>query len=107
MLTEDIDESLYMSPPSGFEDPTGAGRVFKLNKSIYGLKNASWCWFRKLSAVMIELGYKSVDASECFWVYNDGKLKALFVVHVDDYVHAYNDASLDKKLEGKFQDLWD
>lgn len=35
-----------------------------------------------------------------------GKLKALFVVHVDDYVHAYSDASLDKKLKGKFQDLW-
>ena len=105
-LSEDIDEPLYMRPPAGFEDPTGQGRVFKLTKSIYGLKNASYCWFKLLSSVMRELGYKPVDASECFWAYNDGERKALFVVHVDDYVHAFNDATLDKILVDKFTKLW-
>jgi hypothetical protein len=105
-LAEDIDEPLYMRPPAGFEDPTGQGRVFRLKKSIYGLKNASYCWHKMLASVMKEMGYRAVDASECFWMYEDGKAKALFVVHVDDYVHAFNDASLDTRLVNKFKELW-
>ena len=33
-LTEDV----YMMQPEGFVDPTNAGKICKLQKSIYGLK---------------------------------------------------------------------
>lgn len=33
-----------MIQPSGFEDPKNAGKVCKLLKSIYGLKQASQSW---------------------------------------------------------------
>ena len=93
-LAVDVEEPLYMAPPDGFEDPTGQGRVLRLKKSIYGLKNAAYCWHKALVAVLLELGYVAIDGSQCFWLFKDSHgRKALLAVHVDDYVHAFNDAS--------------
>jgi Reverse transcriptase (RNA-dependent DNA polymerase) len=35
---------VYMIQPTGFEDPKNAGKICKLLKSIYGLKQASRSW---------------------------------------------------------------
>src|SRR3954449_5119108 len=40
-LNGNIDEELYMMQPEGFVDPKDADKVRKLQRSIYGLKQAS------------------------------------------------------------------
>ncbi|CAI7838291.1 unnamed protein product [Closterium sp. NIES-53] len=37
-----VDEEIYMKQPEGYDD--GSGRVFRLNKAIYGLKQAPMSW---------------------------------------------------------------
>ena len=39
-----LKEELYMMQPEGFADPKGANKVFKLQRSIYGLVQASRSW---------------------------------------------------------------
>ena len=39
-----LEEELYMMQPEGFIDPKGANKVFKLQRSIYGLVQASRSW---------------------------------------------------------------
>ena len=39
-----LKEELYMMQPGGFVDPKGANRVCKLQRSIYGLVQASRSW---------------------------------------------------------------
>ena len=39
-----IKEELYMMQPEGFVDPKGANKVCKLQRSIYGLVQASQSW---------------------------------------------------------------
>ena len=39
-----IKEELYMMQPEGFVDPKGANEVCKLQRSIYGLVQASRSW---------------------------------------------------------------
>ena len=39
-----IKEELYMMQPEGFVDPKGANKVSKLQRSIYGLVQASRSW---------------------------------------------------------------
>jgi hypothetical protein len=40
-LNGNIEEEMYMMKPEGFVDPKDAGKVCKLQRSIYGLKQAS------------------------------------------------------------------
>ena len=39
-----LKEELYMMQPEGFVDPKGANKVCKLQRSIYGLVQASQSW---------------------------------------------------------------
>ena len=39
-----LEEELYMMQPEGFVDPKGANKVCKLQRSIYGLVQASRSW---------------------------------------------------------------
>ena len=41
MLNAFLKEELYMMQPDGFVDPKGANKVCKLQRSIYGLAQAS------------------------------------------------------------------
>ena len=39
-----IKEELYMIQPEGFVNPKGANKIFKLQRSIYGLLQTSRSW---------------------------------------------------------------
>ena len=43
-LNRYLKEELYMMQPKGFVDPKGANKVCKLQRSIYGLVQASRSW---------------------------------------------------------------
>ena len=43
-LNRNLSEDVYMTQPEGFVNPENAGKVCKLLKSIYGLKQASRSW---------------------------------------------------------------
>ena len=43
-LMDILKEELYMMQPEGFVDPKGANKVSKLQRSIYGLVQASRSW---------------------------------------------------------------
>jgi hypothetical protein len=41
-LNGNLTEDVCMTQPEGFIDPKHAGKICKLQRSIYGLKQASW-----------------------------------------------------------------
>jgi Reverse transcriptase (RNA-dependent DNA polymerase) len=43
-LNGNLEEDMYMIQPTGFEDPKNVGKICKLLRSIYGLKQASQSW---------------------------------------------------------------
>ncbi|CAI7902884.1 unnamed protein product [Closterium sp. NIES-53] len=77
-----LEEDVYMTQPPGYED--GTGRVCKLKKSIYGLKQAPHCWYQKLAAALEEMGFKTSSCDESLFLKGEGEKLVLFLVYVDD-----------------------
>ena len=52
-----IKEELYMMQPKGFVDPKGANKVCKLQRSIYGLVQASRSWNIYFDEMIKDFGF--------------------------------------------------
>jgi hypothetical protein len=83
-LHGDLHEEVYMSLPPGYD--ASPSKVCKLNKSLYGLKQASRQWYSKLSAALISLGYKASQADPSLYVKSRGASFTALLVYVDDIV---------------------
>ena len=57
-LNGELEEEIYMRIPPGFEIENTRGKVCKLNKSLYGVKQSLRVWFKRFSDTIFQLGYK-------------------------------------------------
>jgi hypothetical protein len=97
-LHGDLHEEVYMHIPPGF-GRKGETRVCKLNKSLYGLKQASRQWYAKLSSTLINAGYKQSKADYSLFVRSHkGNITAI-LVYVDDIILAGNNLEQIQKLK--------
>lgn len=103
-LQGDIDETVYMRQPAFFDDKTG--RVCKLKRSIYGLKQASRQWNIKLSQVLLACGFKQCKTDPCIYIRRHKNSMVIVAVYVDDLLILWNNAlwkdELKEKLTGQF-----
>ena len=56
-LNGNLTEDVYMMQPEGFVDPSNVGKICKLRKSIYGLKQASRSWNIRFDEVVKGFGF--------------------------------------------------
>ena len=52
-----LEEDLYIMQPEGFVDPKGTNKVCKLQRSIYGLVQASRSWNIRFDSVIKAYGF--------------------------------------------------
>ncbi|KAL3846245.1 hypothetical protein ACJIZ3_003648 [Penstemon smallii] len=79
-----LDESVYMAQPPGFVHPDFPNYVCKLNRAIYGLKQAPWAWYARLSSKLLELGFTTSRSDSSLFVYNHKSIVVYLLVYVDD-----------------------
>ena len=53
-LSRFLQEGVYVEQPLRFENPDLPNHVFKLQKAIYGLKQAPTAWYTRLSKFLLE-----------------------------------------------------
>lgn len=53
------DETQYMEQPEGFEEPGKEDHVWKLQRSLYGMKQAVWIWNRTMNDAMLSWGFNT------------------------------------------------
>jgi transposase InsO family protein len=83
-LNGDLDHDIYMQQPEGFV-VTGQERlVCKLQKSLYGLKQAGRAWYEKIHLALVELGFHALHADTCIYQLRRGSLVMLIALYVDD-----------------------
>lgn len=79
----DLSELVFMRLPQGCG--VLSGKVVQLNKSLYGLRQASRQWFAMLKKILLRLGFEQCQADACvFRLIEGGKVAILLVFHVDD-----------------------
>ena len=81
-LYGDLDETIYMSQPEGYND--GTNNVCRLKKSLYGLKQAPRCWHKCFGKFMLDLGFKISEADQCLFIRQEEGKKLLVALYVDD-----------------------
>ena len=90
-LNGNLDEDVYITQPEGFVDPKHAGMVCKLQKSIYGLKQASRSWNIHFDEVVKEFGFIQNEEEPCVYKKTSGSALVFLVLYVDDILLIRND----------------
>lgn len=67
-LSGDFYEEILMEQPLGFKISQTPTLVFKLDKALYGLRQAPRAWFYKLHNDLIGLGFASAKAHQSHFV---------------------------------------
>ena len=105
-LNGELEEEIYIRQPQGFDD--GSGRVCKLLKALYGLRQAPRQWHAKLKEVLLGLGFEVSESDPCLFILRRKIGDLYLLVYVDDMKLAAPEgdtASLDaitKQLEQHF-----
>jgi len=79
-----------MQPPPGLKLPSPQ-HVCKLQRSLYGLRQANRQWYAKLSQFLLSHKYTSSSADHSLFLHRNGPNITIILVYVDDLVLTRND----------------
>ena len=90
-LNEKLLEDVYMTQLEGFLNPENVGKVCKLHRSIYGLKQASRRWNLHFDEAIKVFGFIKNDDEPCVYKKVSGRAIVFLVLYVDDILLIGND----------------
>ncbi|CAA7034524.1 unnamed protein product [Microthlaspi erraticum] len=83
-LHGELKETVYVKQPAGFEVKGSEGKVYKLNKALYGLRQAPRAWNHKLNQILMELRFTKCSKEPSVYRKVSGDNLLLIAVYVDD-----------------------
>lgn len=99
-LQGDVEEEIYMTQPPMYESDDG--KVCLLKKSLYGLKQASRQWNKKLDSSLKDMGLLRSKLDPCIYYKITGKDNILFMaIYVDDILIFTNNSHTEKYIKNE------
>ena len=83
-LNGDLEDEVYMKQPKVFFSSSGKHLVCKLNKSIYGLKQAPCQWYLKFHGIISLFGFNENPMDQCIYHKVSRSKICFLVLYVDD-----------------------
>ncbi|GJS31839.1 putative ribonuclease H-like domain-containing protein [Tanacetum coccineum] len=96
-----IEEEVYVCQPPGFEDPHFPDKVYKVEKALYGLHQASRAWYETLSTYLLDNGFHRGQIDKTLFIKRNKDDILLVQVYVDDIIFG----STKKQMSNEFETL--
>ncbi|KAG7585873.1 Reverse transcriptase RNA-dependent DNA polymerase [Arabidopsis thaliana x Arabidopsis arenosa] len=98
-LHVELKEIVYVSQPEGFITEENKNKVYKLNKALYGLRQAPRAWNNKLNQILKELNFMKCSKEPSLYQKQENEHLLIVAVYVDDLL--VTGTSLDQIVEFK------
>lgn len=82
-LYANLDETIFMQQPKGFENKSQPDHVCLLKKALYGLKQSGRAWFFKIAKTLGKIGFTQLK--QCNGVFHKNA-EVVLLLYVDDIV---------------------
>ncbi|GJQ89881.1 retrotransposon protein, putative, ty1-copia subclass [Tanacetum coccineum] len=93
-LNGHLSEDVYMVQPEGFVDPQHPNKVCKLQRSIYGLKQASRSWNKRFDVEIKKIGFIQNPDEPCVYLKASGSNVVFLILYVDDILLMGNNVTM-------------
>ena len=87
-LHADLDEDIYMQQTEGFKAHGREELVCRLQKSLYGLKQALRQWYKKFDAFICDNGFTRCEMDQCCYFKRFDGCYNFLLLYVDDMLVA-------------------
>lgn len=102
-LYGELDEEVYLSQPEGFVNEQYPDHVWRLNSSLYGLKQSARQWYQCLTEHLKTIGFEPSQVDPSMYILKDnGIITAAIIVHVNDILLSGTQSVIDR-VEGLLQ----
>ena len=93
---EELTRSIYLEPPV----EANTDKLWKLNRCVYGLKQASRMWYLRVTKelALLQVSKSKYDEAIFYWMWK-GKLQGVLAAHVDDFFWAGTDLFKEKIID--------
>jgi hypothetical protein len=89
-----LTETVYYSQPTGFIDAARSDLVYWLNRSLYGLKQATRAWYSRFASYFASIGFVEVKSDTPLIIYRRGDDTVYLLLYADDIVLTTSTADL-------------
>ncbi len=91
-----------MSIPEGFKSEATSGKVCKLLKSLYGLKQSLRQWYVKMhNFLVVKLEFKSSSSDPILYIRHNGSSILQIALYVDDLLIAESEKTEAQKIKNR------
>ncbi|GJV85969.1 retrotransposon protein, putative, ty1-copia subclass [Tanacetum coccineum] len=93
-LNGHLSKDVYMVQPEGFVDPKHPNKVCILQRSIYGLEQASRCWNKRFDVEIKKIGFTQNPDEQCVYLKASGCSVTFLVMYIDDILLMGNSVTM-------------
>lgn len=83
---KEMQEEVYVKQSPGFVVTGKEGKVMRLHKALYGIRQAPRAWNAKIDCTLKEIGFKQSKHEHAIYRRNNGDATLLLGVYVDDLI---------------------
>jgi hypothetical protein len=106
-LNGELAEEVYVYQPPGFIVDGQEDKVLRLDKALYGLRQAPHAWNAKLDETLVALGFSNSVSEHVVYAHGEGVSRLLVGVYIDDLIIARNNnieiASFKQQMSSRFK----